>query len=471
MNFTIFNKKYLRSLWRDLKEAIQGTEQDFTKGSLNRAIFLLSVPMVLEMMMESVFAVVDIYFVSQLGAEAVATVGLTESLLTLVYAIGIGLSMATTAMVARRIGEKKPEEAGYAAMQSIWVGLTIGIAISIIGLLYSRDLLALMGGSPSLIEHGYIYPTIMIGGNMVIMLLFIINAVFRSAGDAAISMRVLWIANLINIVLDPLLIYGIGPFPELGLKGAAIATVTGRGLAVLYQFYLLFFGRGRIQLRSKNIQILPKTIRQLLKLSIGGIGQYIIATSSWIALMRIMANFGEDVLAGYTIAIRVVVFSLLPTWGLSNAAATLVGQNLGAKQPDRAEKSVWRTALINTVILLSFASIFFITPDSFIRLFIEDEAVIAYGAKALYIISFGYLFYGMGMVLPQAFNGAGDTRTPTIINFISFWVIEILLAYALAIEFGWRESGVFYAIVIAESFMALLSAYLFQLGKWKLSEV
>lgn len=467
---TAFTKK-IRLIYLELKEAIRGTEQDFTKGSLSRAIVLLSIPMVLEMLMESIFAVADIYFVSQLGAEQVATVGITESLLTLIYAIGIGLSMATTAMVSRRMGEKKPQEAASVAMQAIWIGVLSSLFLSFAGLFYSENLLQLMGASDMLIQNGSIYPAIMLGGNVVIMLLFIINAIFRSAGDAATSMRILWIANMINIALDPLLIYGIGPFPEMGIAGAAIATLTGRGIAVLYQFYLLFYGGRRIQLKTSDVIVIPSIIKRLLRLSLGGIGQNIIATSSWIGLMRIMALFGDQVLAGYTIAIRVVVFSLLPTWGLSNAAATLVGQNLGANQPRRAEKSVWITASINTCFLLFFAVFFYAIPEHFIKMFIKDGTVISYGSTALRIISYGYLFYGMGMVLPQAFNGAGDTRTPTIINFISFWIIEIILAYLLSIELNWKENGVFYAIVISESFMALLSAILFKRGSWKLTKV
>jgi putative MATE family efflux protein len=427
--------------------------------------------MVLEMMMESVFAVADIFFVSKIGADAVATVGLTESLMTLVYAIGIGFGMATTATVARRIGEKNKRGATIAASHSIMLGVIISALLAIPGLFLASDLLKLMGASEQVVLSGHGYTAIMISGNIVIMLLFIINAIFRSAGDAAISMRVLWFANLCNIVLDPCLIFGLGPFPELGIQGAAIATVTGRGLAVLYQFYILFSGKGRINLSLKSFHVQFDIVKKLVKLSYGGIGQYIIATSSWIGLMRIMAAFGSDVLAGYTIAIRVIIFSLLPSWGLSNAASTLVGQNLGAKQPDRAERSVWRTSFINMIFLAFFAILFITNPGFFIRLFIDDQAVIHYGIQALRIISYGYLFYAFGMVMPQAFNGAGDTTTPTLINLFSFWIVELPLAYLLANVSGYEETGVFYSIVVAESTMAIVGVYLFRKGKWKLTEV
>jgi putative MATE family efflux protein len=450
--FTLSKSKSskLKKLWKDIVESISGTEHDFTKGSLRRAILLLAIPMVLEMVMESVFAVVDIYFVSKLGADAVATVGLTESLMTLVYAIGIGFSMATTATVARRIGERNKAGAAVAASQSIIVGIVISMFLAIPGFYLAKDLLTVMGASEAIIDSGYSYTAIMISGNIVIMLLFIINAIFRSAGDAALSMRVLWFANICNIILDPCLIFGLGPFPELGIKGAAIATVTGRGLAVIYQFYILFSGKGRISLNLKSFQFRFDIIKKLIKLSYGGIGQYIIATSSWIGLMRILAVFGSEVLAGYTIAIRVVIFSLLPSWGLANAAATLVGQNLGANQPERAEKSVWTASFINVVFLAVFAIIFITKREFFIRLFIDDPVVIGHGIQALRVISFGYLFYAFGMVMPQAFNGAGDTTTPTIINLVSFWMIELPVAYALANLFGFEANGVFYSIVIAE---------------------
>lgn len=460
-----------RKIVSDIKEAIAGTEQDFTKGSLKRAIFLLSVPMVLEMMMESIFAVVDIYYVSRLGADAVATVGITESLITIVYAIGVGLSMATTAMVSRRIGQKDKKGASRAAFQSIITGLFVSFLIAVPGIIFAEDLLRLMGAEESIYTSMSSYTAIMLGGNAVIMLLFIINAVFRSAGDAAISFRVLLIANGLNIILDPILIFGLGPIPELGIMGAAIATNIGRGLAVIYQFYLLFKGNKRVRLGFDNIRVHFETIKQLIKLSLGGIGQNIIAMSSWIGLVRIISVYGSEALAGYTIAIRIIIFALLPSWGISNAAATLVGQNLGAKQPERAEKSVWMVGKINIVLMGLLSVILILFPSFFIRLFITDDNVVASGAMSLRIISYGFALYGLGMVLVQALNGAGDTITPTKINFFCFWLIEIPLAYLLALQLHVGETGVYYSIVIAESVMTIAALWFFRRGKWKLKEV
>ena len=463
--------KNFKPLLKDAKEAIAGTDQDFTTGSLGRAIFLLSVPMVLEMIMESVFAVVDIWFVSRLGAEAVATVGITESMITIVYSIAMGLSMATSALVARRIGEKDKRGATNAAFQGILVALVSSVAIALPGALFATELLGLMGISGEIAESFGAYTAIMLGGNTVIMLLFVINAVFRSAGDAAISMRVLWMANIINLLLDPILIFGWGPVPAMGIAGAAIATVVGRGIAVIYQLYLLFYGKGRIRFRLQDLKINFPVMGKLVRISLGGIGQTIIATSSWIGMVRIIAEFGSDVVAGYTIAIRIVIFSLLPSWGISNAAATLVGQNLGANQPERAERSVWATGKVNIIFLGLIGIVFILIPGHFIRLFISDPAVLEVGAKALQIVSFGFLAYGFGMVLINAFNGAGDTRTPTRINLICFWLIEIPLAAVLALYTGLNENGVFYAIVIAETLLVVFAFFLFRQGKWKLNKV
>lgn len=470
-NYNYIRRLNTKEIWNNIKEAIAGSDQDFTKGSLPRAIFLLSVPMVLEMVMESVFAVADIFFVSKLGADAVATVGITESVMTLVYAISIGLAMATTAMVSRRTGEHKPEEASNTAFQAIVTGIFISLLIAVPGFIFAEDILRLMGSSDHMINDLAGYTRIMLGGNVVIMLLFIINAVFRSAGDAAISMRVLWFANILNIILDPLLIFGYGPFPELGIQGAAVATNIGRGMAVLYQFYILFRGKRRIKLHWNNLKINLNLIWRLIKLSMGGIGQNIIATSSWIGLVRIVSIYGSEVVAAYTIAIRVMIFSLLPSWGISNAAATLVGQNLGAKQPERAERSVWLTGRFN-MILMGFISIFFIAaPEFFIRLFISDVKVVEVGGDCLRIMSYGFIAYGLGMVLINSFNGAGDTKTPTLINFIAFWILEIPLAYFLAITLNLKENGVFISIVIAETILVLLAFNFFRQGKWKLKNV
>ena len=464
-----YNK--LKSLWRDILESISGTEQDFTSVRLGRAILLLSIPMVLEMLMESIFAIADIFFVSKLGPDAIATVGITESILTIIYAIGMGLSMATTAMVSRRIGEKKPYAASVIAVQSIIAGSIVSILIGIPGIIFAQDLLRLMGANADIIENGYLYTSILLGSNCIIMLLFIINAVFRSAGDAAISMRVLLLANFANIILDPLLIFGYGPIPAMGIKGAAIATSIGRGIAVLYQFYLLFSGKGRIRILKKAIKVNLRIMFHLFKISLGGIGQSIIATTSWIGMVRIIAMFGSTALAGYTIAIRIIVFALLPSWGVSNAAATLVGQNLGAKKPHRAEKAVWATGYVNMVILGIVSVLFISIPEAFVRLFIGHPDVIATGAKGLRIISMGYIFYAMGMVMVQAFNGAGDTRTPTQINLICFWLIEIPLAYFLANIYGMHENGVYTAIIIAESTMTIIAMWLFKKGRWKTEKV
>jgi len=466
-------------LWRDLKEAIAGSEQDFTQGGIGRAIFLLSVPMVLEMMMESVFAVVDIFFVSRLGSDAVAAVGLTESMLTIVYAIGVGLAMATTAMVARRIGEKKRQEASVAALQAILVSLLISAPIAISGIFFSENLLVMMGAAPDVIAKGLDYTTLMIGANVVIMLLFVNNAVFRGAGAAAISMRALWIANGLNLILDPCLIMGLGFFPELGIKGAAIATIVGRCVGVFYQFAMLANTKSRINFRHGYLQLNFGVMKKLVQLSLGGIAQFIIATSSWIGLMRIMATFGSESLAGYTIAIRVVIFSIMPAWGMSNAAATLVGQNLGAAKADRAEKSVWKTAWVNVAFLSSIGIFFYLFDETLIRIFSQDPEVVKIGAQALRYFSYGYPFYGFGMVLVQAFNGAGDTATPTKINFICFWVTEIPLAYMLATQadlfffsgLGLREPGVFTSVIISESLIGLFGVILFKRGKWKKKEV
>jgi putative MATE family efflux protein len=461
----------LKPLWSDIRESIAGTDRDFTKTKLGHAIFILAVPMVLEMAMESVFAVVDIFYVSRLGSNAVAVVGITESVMTIVYSLGSGLSMAATALVARRIGERRKKEAGVVAFQAILLGVLVSVVIALPGVLYAKEFLMLMGASEQMSEEGLIYPAIMFGGNATIMLLFIINAVFRSSGDAAISMRVVWIANIINLILDPLLIFGIGPFPELGLAGAAVATTTGRGLGVLWQFWLLFRGNYRIRLYLNSIRVKSKVMLELLQISGGGILQNLIATSSWILLVRIIATGGPDALAGYTIAIRIILFSLLPASGVSNAAATLVGQNLGALRPDRAERSVWITSRVNMIFMGLLGLILVIFPEFFIQIFISESEVVKNGSLALQIISMGFIFYASGMVLVQAFNGSGDTFTPTIINILCFWLLEIPLAWLLAITFNMGLKGACLSIVISESLLAVIAYFLFRRGRWKLKKV
>jgi putative MATE family efflux protein len=469
-----FSKSSLREFLSDLKEAISGSERDFTQIPLTKAIVLLSIPMVLEMIMESVFALVDIFFVSRVGAEAVATVGITESLMTIIYAIGVGLSTGTTALVSRRIGEKRPEQASVAAVQAIFTGLVVSLLFSSLGIFFAKDLLRLMGASEGTIESGYMYPAIMLGGNMVIMLLFIINAVFRSSGDAAVSMRVLWFANILNIVLDPLLIFGLGPFPEMGVKGAAVATNIGRGLAVLYQIYLLGKGRYRVKVRANQLVIRMEEVIKLVKLSLGAIGQNIIATSSWIFLVWIITSLGEEVVAGYTIAIRIVMFVLLPSWGMANAASTLVGQNLGANQPDRAERSAWIVGIGNMVFLGLVSVIFIALPESFIGFFVNpaiDPMVMHSGITCLRVVSFGFLVYAMGMVMTNSINGAGDTSTPIWINFIAFWLMEIPLAYLFTRVLDLQINGVCYAILIGETTLTFIAMSIFRRGRWKLKEI
>jgi putative MATE family efflux protein len=461
----------LKNLWQDIVESVRGTERDFTDVKLGRAIMLLAIPMVLEMLMESIFAVVDIYFVSKIGSNAVAAVGITESVLTIVYSIGGGLGVATTAMVARRIGEKNAGGASSAAVQAIIAGFSVSMLISVPGIFFSKGLLRLMGASTGVVETGYIYTAIILGSNGLVMLLFIINAIFRSSGDAAISMRVLWLANIINIILDPCLIFGLGPFPELGVKGAAIATALGRGLAVLYQFVLLFKGKRRVKIIFQQFKINLEVMKQLFYLSLGGIGQSIIATSSWIGLVRIIAVFGSEVLAGYTIAIRIIIFSLLPSLGLSNAASTLVGQNLGAKKPKRAERAVWVIGFANMVFLGIIAVIFILFSGPLVRIFIKEANVVTSGSVCLRFLAYGYLFYALGMAVIQGFNGAGDTATPMKINFFCFWLLEIPLAWFLALPMGMEEKGVYAAIVIAEAMMTIVSVIIFRRGKWKKRKV
>ena len=458
-------------LWADVREAIAGSQRDYTEGSIGRAITLLSIPMILEMAMESVFGIVNVFWVGRLGADAVATVGITESFLTLIFAVAMGLSMASTAMVARRIGEKDPRGAALAAVQSIVLGVLTSLPIGILGFLFAPWLLRLMGASGSIIVSGSGYGTLMLGGNATILLLFLLNAVFRGAGDAVIAMRSLWLANILNMILDPCLIFGWGPFPEMGVAGAALATNIARGTGVIYQLLVLFRGQGRIRLNPEVLRIDWKVMLRLLRVSLGGIFQYLIATASWLGLVRIIALFGSTALAGYTIALRIIVFAILPSWGMSNAAATLVGQNLGAGKPERAERSVWMAGFSNMVFLSCVAVVFIIFAEPLIRIFTHDPAVVSIGTACLRYVSYGYGFYAYGMVMVQSFNGAGDTVTPTTINLFCYWLFEIPLAYCLAIPAGLGARGVFMAITIAESTIAVVGILAFRRGKWKTRKI
>jgi putative MATE family efflux protein len=454
-------------VWPTVRLSLSGTELDFTTGPIGRAIVLLAIPMVLETVMESTFAITDAFFVSRLGVDAVATVGFTEAMITIVFAIGIGMSMATTAMVARRIGEKDREGATVAATQAIALGVFASLLIALPGILFAEQLLTLMGGTPELVDFGAGYTRVLLGGNVTIMLLFLINGVFRGAGDPALAMRALWLANGINIVLDPCLIFGLGPFPEMGVTGAAVATTTGRGIGVVYQLWMLSRGTGRLQITLDRVRLDVSVMVRLLRVSVGGIMQFLIETSSWIVLVWIIGRFGSAAVAGYTIAVRIIVFTILPSWGLANSAATLMGQNLGAEQPERAESSVWRAAVYNMVFLVSVAAVFITFAEPVIRIFTTDADVVRYGVSCLRWVSYGYGFFAYGMVMVQAFNGSGDTMTPTIINFFCFWMIQIPLAFLLALKTGLGVTGVFIAITVAESLMAVVGVIVFRRGRWR----
>lgn len=461
-----------QSFFSLFKQALRGdNQQDLTKGSIGKAAFLLSVPMVLEMMMESVFAITDIFFVSTLGPAAISVVGLTEAVITLLYAVSIGLGMAVTATVARRVGEKNIEGANQVATQTLWLGLGVALVVGIPGSIFAIDILHLMGASKDVAEMGEGYTSVMLGGCASIIFLFLFNAIFRGAGDAKIAMKSLWLASGINIVLDPILIFGWGPFPEMGLTGAAVATTIGRSIGVLYQLYHLFSISGKIQIYVHNLQVNLAVIGGILKVSFGGVLQFLIATASWVFLVRIVSHFGSDAVAGYTIAIRVVMFTMLPAWGLSNAAATLVGQNLGAIQAARAEQSVWTITKYNVAFMLTVAFAFYFFSASIIGLFSDNNKVVQYGTQCLQFVAYGYGFYAVGMTLVQAFNGAGDTMTPTAINFICYWLLQIPLAYWLAINMQMGPSGVFAAIPLASLFIAILALIAFRKGHWKSKQV
>jgi len=457
----------IKKFFHYFKLAVAGKEQDFTSGSIRKAVFMLSIPMILEMLMESIFAIVDIFYVSKVSVNAVATIGLTESVITLVYAVAIGLSMAATAIVARRIGEKDTEGASKTAVQVIFLGILVAALISIVGILYPKEILALMGGEPDLIEEGYGYTQVLLGGNVTVMLLFLINAIFRGAGDASIAMWALVLSNGLNLILDPMFIFGFGPIPELGVTGAAIATTIGRGTAVIFQLAVLFYGWSKIKVAFRDLVFRAAIMFNLVKVSLGGIGQFLIGTSSWVFLMRIMSEFGSEVLAGYTIAIRVMMFTLMPAWGMSNAAATLVGQNLGAKKPERAEQSVWKTGKYCAMFMGFVSVMYLLFAPQIIALFTDEVNVVKNGALCLRIIAAGYIFYAYGMVIINSFNGAGDTKTPTWINFICFWLFQLPLAYLSALTFNLGPIGVFMAITLAEVLIAIIGMVWFKKGKWK----
>jgi putative MATE family efflux protein len=458
-------------VWRTIVEAIRGTHQDFTQISISRAVFLLAIPMVLEMFMESLFALVDTLWVSRLGPNAIATVGLTESMLALVFSVALGVSLSTTAMVARRIGEKDEQGAANAAMQSIFLGIGVALAVSIPAVIFAHQLLTLMGADRLLILGGHRYTEIVFSSTAVVMLLFLNNAIFRGAGDASVAMRVLWVSNLINLVLDPCFIFGLAFFPKLGVTGAAVATLTGRSCGVLYQFWLLTNGKQRVRLTRRDLRIVPSVIASLARVSSTGVVQFLIAHTSWVILVRIISGFGSLAVAGYTIGIRVFMFIILPSWGMSGAAATMVGQNLGAGKPDRAERAVYVTAGYNAIYLVAIAIVLIFAPRAIVQFFSNDPAVSQYAADCLRIIGYGNLTYAFGMVMVQAFNGAGDTVTPTMINIVSFWLCEIPLAWFLAHRTPLHVDGVFVSIPVAQTVMTVISLIVFARGSWKRRQI
>jgi putative MATE family efflux protein len=456
------------SIFSLLKQAILGTELNFTQGSIRRAIFLLSVPMIIEMGMESVFAIVDIYFVSRLNDNnAVTAVGLTELTLTAIYSIAMGLSTGATALVARRVGEKDEKGAAIAGVQAMYIGLFFAVVFTVVGIIWSGDLLRLIGAEEAVIETGVGYMRWMWGGNITIVMLFLINGIFRGAGNAAIAMKALVLANLLNIALDPIFIFGFGPIPAMGVEGAAIATNTGRGIGILLQLYYLFGGSSIIRITKANTPVKWDIIGTILRVSAGATGQFLISSASWVFLGSIIARFGTAAVAGYTFGMRVIVFTILPSFGMANAAATLVGQNLGAGRPDRAESSVWKAGLYNMIFLGGVMALFLLASGPIMSIFTQDAEVIAYGTECLQVVAFGYVFYGYGMVVNQSFNGAGDTLTPTLIALFGFWFFQIPLAYVLAITFDFKTTGVYAAISIAESLMAIVGIWIFRKGKWK----
>ena len=448
-----------------------GNEYDYTNGPINKAVVLLSIPMVLEMAMESLFAIVDIFFVAKLGANAISAVGLTEAVITLIYAIAFGFGLAVTAVISRRVGEKNTDAAAVTAVQVLLLTLVVSILLGLVGLLYSEDLLGFMGAEQEVVDVGVDYTRIMLVFSVTIMTLFIVSSVFRGAGNPIIAMRALWLANGLNIVLDPCFIFGYGPFPELGVTGAAVATNIGRGAGSVYLLYHLVAGNERIKIQWLHICVSWKIISNLVQVSIGGIGQMIIATASWVLLMRLVSEFGSIAVAGYTIAIRIVIFAMLPAWGISNAAATLVGQNLGAKSAGRAEQSVWVALAYTAAYMFLVAIVMMVCREALIGFFNQNTNIISVGSQVLLIFSIAFTFFGMGMVLTQALNGAGDTATPTWINFICFWLFQIPFAYFTSITLNWGPAGVFIAVALSDTFIFLLALWQFRLGKWKTMQV
>lgn len=455
------------SFWSVIGEGLRGSQRDFTQGPIWVALVILAIPMILEMSMESLFAVVDIFFVASLGADAVAIVGLTESMMALIYAVAFGLAIGATATVARRIGEKDTEEAAKTAAHVIYLGVIVSLVMSVIGIVSAPYILSLLGAEPQVVEQGTPFMRIMLGGNAVVVFIFLLNAIFRGAGDAAIAMRVLWLANILNMILAPCFIFGVSFFPELGVTGAAVGTTIGRGCGVLYAAWRLFRPGGRIHVHRESWRLDPALLWRLAKLSWTAVFQFLIATASWSALVRVIAGFGSEAIAGYVIALRVVMFALLPALGLSNAAATMVGQNLGAGKPERSEAAVWNAAFFNATFYFVIGMVFIFFSNPIIGIFTSEPTVLAYGTNALHIIAYGFAFYGLGMVLETAFNGAGDTWTPTYLNLLIFWIFEIPAAYLLAYHFGLGPQGVFWAITVAFSLLAVASALLFKRGRWK----
>lgn len=450
-----------------LREGFRGSTRDFTEGHVGHAVVVLAIPMVLEMCMESLFAVIDVFFVSKLGADAVAAVGLTEGMLTIVYSVAMGLVIGATAVVSRRIGEKDPEGAAVAAVQVIGLGLLLSAVIGVIGFLFARPLLALMGADAGVLGAPALYATIMLTGCGSVVMLFLNNAIFRAAGDATVAMRVLWFANAINIVLDPMLIFGFGPIPALGVGGAAVATTIGRSAAVMVQLWLLVRGSGRIQIRWRHVRLAPAVMWAVCRLSSTGLLQILVDTTSWVMLVRVISAFGSPAVAGYTIGIRTVLFAILPAWGLSNAAATMVGQALGAHKPERAEAAVWIACRYNLWFLGTIGAIFVILAPQIVAIYTSDPAVVPGAIACLRIVSLGFPLFAFGMVLTQAFNGAGDAWTPTWINLACFWAWQMPLAYLLALEWSMGPSGVYWAVMIAFSTLAGVSAVVFRRGRWK----